>query len=139
VGLIMNPRIRKETQAFARTLRLQPTDAELLLWKHLRANRLGTKFRRQFPFGPYVLDFVALDAKLVIEVDGGQHALSAQQDLVRTRYIAAHGFRVLRYWNNQVLNGIEDVLTDILQSLEPHPNPPLRAGEGIAAAANNER
>jgi phenylalanine-4-hydroxylase len=130
----MKPRIRKETQSFARTLRTNPTNAELLLWRHLRANQLGTKFRRQFPFGPYVLDFVALDAKLVVEVDGGQHAEAILQDEHRTRYLAAHGFRVLRYWNNQVFNEVNRVVEDIHRALQPHPNPSLRAGEGISSA-----
>jgi very-short-patch-repair endonuclease len=127
------PLLREDIQKFARTLRKQPTDAEAALWSGLRGAQLGVKFRRQFPFGPYVLDFASLEAKLVIEVDGGQHGERIAEDQARTAYLAQHGFRTLRYWNNDVLNKKAEVLDDILRHLQPHPNPPLPAGEGTGA------
>ena len=77
------------------------TDAERRLWLLLRDRRLdGLKFRRQVPFGPYILDFVCFDRRLVIEVDGGQHA-DSDRDRVRDEYLRAEGFRTVRYWNNE--------------------------------------
>ena len=89
------------------------TDAEQMLWRRLRGCQIkGCKFRRQHPFGDYILDFVCLEAKLVIEVDGGQHNESAQ-DVVRDRVLVNADFRVMRFWNNQVLNEIEPVVESI--------------------------
>ncbi|MCK9516521.1 MAG: endonuclease domain-containing protein [Ottowia sp.] len=94
------------------------TDAERVLWRHLRARRLaGGKFRRQHPLGPYVVDFVNLAARLVIEVDGGQHSGSAH-DRARDRWLQRQGFRVLRFWNNDVLQHTEGVLQAIYQAQE---------------------
>jgi phenylalanine-4-hydroxylase len=124
------PLLQKNTQAFAKSLRKQPTDAELALWQRLRGQQLGTKFRRQYPLGSYIVDFVALDVRLVVELDGGQHASERSYDQARTDYLQHLGYRVLRYWNNQVLGETEAVLNDIAANLEPHPNPPMRAGEG---------
>ena len=117
-----------------RTLRRNMTDAEQALWKWLRGCQVkGRKFRRQHPFGDFILDFVCLEAKLVVEIDGGQHNGSAQ-DLVRDQMLESAGFRVMRFWNNQVLNEIESVVEAIWLALEPHlhPNPPLE-GEGANA------
>ena len=114
-----------------RTLRRNMTDAEQALWKRLQGCQVKSrKFRRQHPFGDFILDFVCLEAKLVVEVDGGQHNGSAQ-DLVRDQILESTGFRVMRFWNNQVLNEIESVVEAIWWALEPHPhpNPPLE-GEG---------
>ena len=91
------------------------------------------KFRRQHPFGDYILDFVCLENKLVIEVDGGQHGQQAGYDENRTQKLQAAGFRVLRFWNNEVLNEIESVREKIglvVEELQPHPPPnlPLAAG-----------
>ena len=87
----------------ARKLRSNLTDAEKLLWKHLRLRQLhGYKFRRQFPLGSYVVDFICLEARLVIEVDGGQHVERSVQDERRTEWLRQQGFTVLRFWNNQV-------------------------------------
>ena len=86
----------------------------------------GYKFRRQFPLGSYIVDFVCLEARLIVEVDGGQHADEIYGDAERDTWIKSQNFRVLRYWNNQVLNELDAVLADIssvLLSL-PHPNPP---------------
>ena len=94
------------------------TDAERKLWFLLRDRRLdGIKFRRQVPFGPYVLDFVCFERGLVVEVDGGQHAES-ESDVKRDAYLRAEGFRTVRYWNTDVLKNPDGVLTDLLAQLE---------------------
>ena len=101
----------------ARRLRTTPTDAEIRLWSRLRRKQLeGFRFRRQHPMGPYVVDFFCPEAKLIVEVDGGQHAESAG-DVRRTRWLEAHGYRVIRFWNNDVLGNTEDVLLSILEAL----------------------
>jgi very-short-patch-repair endonuclease len=103
----------------ARRLRKNPTDAESRLWWCLRQKQLGGfRFRRQVPLGSYVADFVCLSEKLVIEVDGGQHAERIEHDEARTAWLAANGFRVLRFWNNDVLGNMEGVLQTILDALE---------------------
>jgi very-short-patch-repair endonuclease len=109
----------------ARRLRKDQTDVEALLWSRLRDRRLeGWKFRRQAPVDRYVVDFLCVDAKLVIELDGGQH--TAETDEERTRMIEACGFLVIRFWNNDVLTNLDGVLLRILETLRggaPHPNP----------------
>jgi very-short-patch-repair endonuclease len=98
-------------------MRRIPTDAERKIWFLLRDRRLdGFKFHRQVPFGPYVLDFVCFQRRLVIEVDGGQHADSLA-DKVRDARLQARGFRIVRYWNTDVLKNPERVLTDLLAQL----------------------
>ena len=105
--------------ANGRQLQQNMTPAERTLWQHLRGKRLGGyKFRRQQPFGGYILDFVCLEAKLMIEIDGGQHAEQVAYDEARTRDLEAAGFTVLRFWNNEVLQQTEAVLTAIWQRLE---------------------
>jgi len=102
------------------------TDAERRLWLRLRRRVLGTKFRRQHPFGPYILDFVSLEHRLVIEVDGGQHA-DSQTDAGRDAFIEAAGFRVLRFDNRQVLvetaEVLEAILAAVLTPSPPRPSP----------------
>ena len=101
----------------ARQLRKNSTDAEAALWRILRASTLaGTKFRRQHPIGPYIVDFVSLSRKLIIECDGGQHAESAA-DAVRDRWLAERGYRTLRFWNNEILSNREGVLHAILEAI----------------------
>lgn len=112
-------RERQKTQR-ARELRRDMTDAERLLWRHLRASQLGYRFRRQHPIGPYIVDFACLSAKLVIELDGGQHADSAS-DAHRDAFLRRQGFRVLRFWNNEVLQNPEGALGMILQQLSDGP------------------
>jgi very-short-patch-repair endonuclease len=109
-----------------RTLRQKMTDAEQYLWRSLRRRQFNAfKFRRQHPFGDYVLDFVCLEQMLVIEVDGGQHAASARSDELRTKKLAAAGFRVLRFWNHEVLGDIEAVHQAIWMELTtPSPSQP---------------
>lgn len=98
---------------FARFLRRNMTDAEQLLWRHLRSQRLAAgRFRRQHPLGPYIVDFVHLGARLVIELDGGQHA-DSHRDRIRDAWLHEQGFRVLRFWNDDVLLRTEDVLSAI--------------------------
>ena len=120
----------------AKDLRKHATDAERLLWQHLRGQQLGVKFRRQHPFNNYVLDFVSLEAKLIIELDGGQHSETLAHDQARTLALEAAGFRVLRFWNNQVFQETEAVVETIIAALpvtHPHPSPPLE-GEGVDQA-----
>ncbi len=101
---------------FAKQLRRDMTDAERLLWYHLRAHRfLGHKFRRQHPLGPYIVDFVHLKARLIIEADGSQHA--DQADAERDAWLARNGFRILRFWNNDILLRTADVLDAIHAAL----------------------
>jgi 2-isopropylmalate synthase len=103
----------------ARALRTQMTDAERKLWLALRDRRFaGVKFRRQAPVGPFIADFICFDARLVIEVDGGQHADSSS-DVRRDAWFARNGFRILRFWNNDVLLNTEGVLTAINDALAP--------------------
>ena len=103
---------------FAKQLRMNMTDAERVLWRHLRAHRLnGHKFRRQHPIGPYIVDFVNVSAKLIIEADGGQHNERAH-DVERDAWLKSQGFRILRFWNNEILTETESVLTTILKAIE---------------------
>jgi very-short-patch-repair endonuclease len=102
----------------ARRLRQTPTDAENRLWLHLRRKQLrGLRFRRQHPIGRYVVDFFCPEAKLIIEVDGGQHAAREAADDIRTSWLEARGYRVLRFWNNDVLANTEGVLFAIVEAL----------------------
>jgi len=100
----------------ARELRSAMTDAERALWQALRRRRLGARFRRQVPLGPYIVDFACLEQKLAVEVDGGQHAES-EYDAGRDAWLRAHGFRVLRFWNNEVLANLEGVATVIYEAV----------------------
>jgi very-short-patch-repair endonuclease len=93
----------------------------------------GYRFRRQMPIGPFVVDFVCMRARLIVELDGGQHADHLLEDLERTRRLARDGFRVIRFWNDEVLQRTEAVLESILEALIqacPHPDPLPQAGEG---------
>ena len=97
------------------------TDAERKLWRHLRALLPSSHWRRQATIGPYFADFACHDARLVIEVDGGQHNLEDQAGAKskRTAYLEAQGYRVLRFWNNEVLGNIDGVMTIITEALSP--------------------
>ncbi|MEW6776693.1 MAG: endonuclease domain-containing protein [Bdellovibrionota bacterium] len=110
------PRIKQ----FSRKLRSNPTDAERLLWRHLRRREVaGFKFRRQHPIGPYITDFICLEKKLIIEVDGGQHNETPviERDQARAEWLESEGFRVLRFWNNEVMQNAEGVIEKILETL----------------------
>ena len=116
-----------------RKLRNSATDAERHLWQYLRGRQMeGCKFRGQHPFGDYVLDFVCLERKLVIELDGGQHADNVQYDQSRTQRLEQSGFRVTRFWNNEVFDNIEGVAEVILAHLQDRatPSPPNLPLEG---------
>lgn len=124
----------------ARALRKQMTDAERKLWSMLRRDHLGVHFRKQHPIGPYIADFACVDPKIVVELDGGQHAdLEAQAyDQTRTAFIEAEGFRVLRFWNDDAMRHMPVVLEAIMEAVcaaaGPLPNPPLQ-GEGVPRIA----
>src|SRR5271163_508246 len=101
-------------QENARRLRREQTDAERVLWRHLRGRRMrDAKFRRQFPIGPYFADFCSIELRLIVELDGAQHADHIQHDEVRAAFLNSRGYRVLRFWNSQVLESVEDVLHEI--------------------------
>ncbi len=97
------------------------TDAERHLWTAVRNRTLGPKFRRQVPIGPFIVDFAAISERLIVEIDGGQHAES-QTDPARDAYLKSQGFQVLRFWNHEVLANLEGVLTVIRAALV-HPSP----------------
>ena len=108
----------------ARRLRSTPTDAEARLWLQLRRQQLdGFRFRRQQPIGRYVVDFFCPEAKLIVEVDGGQHA---DENGARTRWLEARGYRVIRFWNNDVLGNTDGVVEKIREALHGPPIPPTR-------------
>ncbi|WP_439484589.1 endonuclease domain-containing protein [Blastomonas fulva] len=106
------------TVSRARQLHRDATDAERVLWLALRENFPAARFRRQVPIGPYYADFLSFRAKLVIEVDGGQHDLQTEYDAARTRFIEAQGYRVIRLWNSDVLPDPEGVVNEISLCLE---------------------
>jgi very-short-patch-repair endonuclease len=117
-------------QQFARRMRAQPTDAERVLWQRLRHDiaLVGSHFRRQALVGPFIVDFASRKAKLVIELDGGQHDWQQASDARRTRQIEAAGYRILRFWNNDVLGNLEGVLSEIQRALPPTPDPSPQGG-----------
>jgi very-short-patch-repair endonuclease len=121
-------------------LRKKPTDAELKLWRALRDRRLaGIKFLRQFPIDRYVVDFICRPAKLVIELDGGQHEINVAKDQQRTDLLNALGYRVIRFWNNEVLSNLDGVLTIILHELGLDPaNPEAPSPRGSGERAGGE-
>jgi very-short-patch-repair endonuclease len=119
---------------FAKALRTNQTDAELKIWYALRAGRLmDYKFRRQVPIVEFIVDFVCFEQKLIVEIDGGQHAQSSE-DVLRDAKLIKMGFRVLRFWNNDVIQNLEGVLMTILQHLQattPLPNPLPQGERGL--------
>ncbi|MEZ5785835.1 MAG: DUF559 domain-containing protein [Xanthobacteraceae bacterium] len=116
--------MKRRTEA-ARHLRRRQTDAERQLWFRLRDRRLvGLKFKRQVPVGTFVVDFLCADARLIVELDGGQHQARSQADANRTSTLEKMGYLVVRYWNNDVLSNIDGVLQDIVATLPREPSPP---------------
>jgi len=102
--------------AYAKILRKQSTPTEITLWNHLRSRRfMNLKFRRQYPLGSYIVDFICIEKKLIIEIDGGQHNENAQQDYDerRTVFLNGLGYKVLRFWNNEVLHQFDGVMEQI--------------------------
>jgi len=101
----------------AKNLRKSSTVAERLLWRHLRAKQVeGYKFRRQEPIGNYVVDFVCFEKRMIIEVDGSQHQIEKDKDTKRDKWFKEQGFRILRFWNNEVINNTDGVLTVIREN-----------------------
>ncbi len=118
----------------ARELRKNLTEAERVLWRYLRLRQFdGNKLRRQQPIGKYIVDFVCLEKKFIVEVDGGQHNLQIDYDSEHNEWLERQGFRILRFWNNQVLKEIDAVKERIMEVLNsdsctPHLNPPPQGG-----------
>jgi very-short-patch-repair endonuclease len=125
----------------ARKLRSQMTDAERKLWLALKDRRFQSfKFRRQVPIGPYVADFLTYESRLVVEVDGGQHADSTR-DAERDRWLAENNFRIVRFWNNDVLSNLDGVLTVLTAKLQstPHPTSRLRSTSPSPAGGEGKK
>ena len=125
-----------QVRARARELRKNPTDAERLLWQKLRYWQIdGCKFRRQQPLGGYIVDFICLHKRLIVELDGGQHALQADYDKERDGWVRDQGFAVLRFWNNDVIENINGVTEVIAQNLKSTPflNPSPQGGRRKSA------
>ena len=120
----------------AKQMRKNATDAEKLLWRHLRAKQVDNfKFRRQEQIGRYIVDFVCYEKQLVIEADGGQHAVEKEKDEVRTAWLNSQGFHVLRFWNNMILTNPKGVIEEIERYLlTPSPWPSPTGGEGKKAS-----
>jgi very-short-patch-repair endonuclease len=125
----------------AQEMRQQPSDAERYMWNTLRGRRLGFRFRRQQPIGPYIVDFYCSEAKLIIEMDGSQHGRpeNVAQDEVRTRWLEQQGYRLIRIWNSDFMSSQENAIEYVLHAIEeqggPHPeirsanfDPPSRGG-----------
>jgi len=118
----------------AKSLRTNQTESEQRLWYHLRAHRfLAMKFKRQKPMGCYIVDFVCIEHRLIIELDGGQHAEQSGYDQQRDAWLRSEGYTVLRFWNNDVMQNLEGVLEQIrlnmASSLSPAPSPTSGRGE----------
>lgn len=115
------PRVRTTIRKFSKELRGTMTDGERRLWNALRGRRLsGWKFKRQHPIGRFIVDFVCDEAKLVVEIDGGQHAVRVEQDARRSQYLAGLGYRVIRFSARDALSQTENVLTTIYRELTAH-------------------
>ena len=122
---------RQSLLSLAKGNRKNQTDAERRLWLLLRSHRLqGWKFKRQEQLGDYIVDFVCFGARLVVEADGSQHVEDAD-DLSRTAWLESQGFRVIRFWNNEILLNSDGVASAILAALPPLPNPSPARGEGL--------
>jgi very-short-patch-repair endonuclease len=134
-------RVTLKARKRARALRTNSTKAEQIIWRAVRAHRLlGVSFRRQTPIGPYIVDFVSHSAKLVIELDGGQHYEAGHEarDARRDNFLRSRGFRVLRFSNYEVMTNLEGVWTVIAAAVGkalPPPYPPPQAGEDLAGPA----
>ena len=114
----------------AKALCSNQTDAEQRLWYRLRAHRfMDLKFKRQKPIGRYIVDFVCMEHRLIIELDGSQHAEQVAYDQQRDAWLRSQGYTVLRFWNNDVMQQLEGVLEQILLTLSPGPSPASGRGE----------
>ena len=125
----------------ARRLRRDSTSAELRLWNRIHSRAIdGHKFVRQEPIGPYIVDFVCREKRLIVELDGGQHAESVR-DRTRDQWLAQHNYRVLRFWNNDVMSSMDGVLETIATALqaEAPPHPVSACGGNRPLPASGER
>ncbi len=114
----------------AKTLRRNLTEAEQRLWYHLRAHRfMNYKFKRQKPIGRYIVDFICMEHRLIIELDGGQHSEQVAYDQQRDAWLRGQGYTILRFWNNDVMQQLEAVLEQIRCTLSPGPSPACGRGE----------
>ena len=134
-------------------MRREPTEAEAMLWRYLRDGRtINAKFRRQQPIGPYITDLISFEHRLIVEIDGGQHAddEAQQHDEQRTGWLMEQNFQVLRFWNNDVTSNIEGVLETIrsvtsdsmrehIAGSHPHPAPSPVEGEGKTTPLGEDR
>jgi len=121
---------KEELRNKAKRLRKKLTETEKYLWNYLRNKQIDRfKFRRQQPIGKYIVDFINFEKKLVIEVDGGQHSIYKKKDVIRDKYLKKEGYKVLRFWDNEVLNNIEGVLEMIINNLSPSPKSSPLKGE----------
>ena len=120
--------VSQELKNRARELRSNQTDVEAKLWRRLRDRQVfGAKFRRQHPIGSYIVDFCCPTLRLIVELDGGQHAEQGAADQARTYFLESRGYRVLRFWNNQVMTQLDDVLEEISKCcVDPHPSLSLK-------------
>ena len=126
--------MKEQLIKFAKSMRRQPTNAEALIWAALRGARMqGFKFKRQQPIGPYIVDFVCFEYGLIIEIDGGQHAEDVSADQHRSNWLQSQGFRILRFWNNEVIERRDDVLESIIRALREYPSPQPLSHKGRGA------
>jgi very-short-patch-repair endonuclease len=109
--------LQEDLAHYARELRRAQTDAERTLWAQLRGRRLALKFRRQHPIGPYIVDFCCPERRLIVELDGSQHALRRDEDAARSRFFRLNGYRVLRFWNPDVFGNLDGILERIDRAL----------------------
>jgi len=124
--------LRNKLQNIAKILRRRPTEAEKFMWRYLKSRQLeGLKFRRQEPIGNYVVDFVCYEKKIIVEIDGGQHCV--ERDGNRDRWLESQNFKILRFWNTEVLKnsqGVWEVIRkNCLSCDSPSPAPPIKGGE----------
>ena len=124
--------MRNKLQNIAKILRRRPTEAEKFMWRYLKSRQLeGLKFRRQEPIGNYVVDFVCYEKKIIVEIDGGQHC--AERDGNRNRWLESQDFKILRFWNTEVLKNAQGVWEVIRKNClscdSPSPAPPIKGGE----------
>jgi very-short-patch-repair endonuclease len=111
-------RSNPKTRTHAIELRKEPTPAEAKLWSRIRNDQLGVNFRRQHAIGKYIPDFVCVRKKLIVELDGSQHLEQEEYDEERTEYLEALGYKVIRFWNGDVMNNMDGVILAIIQALE---------------------
>jgi very-short-patch-repair endonuclease len=124
--------VKSRLTPFAQQLRKKSTEAEKILWRHLRLKQIeGCKFRRQQPIEDYIVDFVSFDKRIIIEVDGGQHATDKINDSARDAWFRANGFEVLRFWNNEIFENLDGVLEVIRNTLLTPTLDPSRRGREI--------